>query len=90
MKFSDMALLIDVREADEYAEEHALGAVHVPLMAIACGNLGILADAGKSERIELYCRSGNRSERAQALLLAAGFTNVVNLGGLEEAKEKRG
>lgn len=85
-----MTLLIDVREADEYAEEHAAGAVHVPLMAIACGNLGILADVDKSARVELYCHSGNRSERARELLLAAGFTDVVNLGGLADVQMKRG
>lgn len=84
-----MMLLIDVREADEYAEEHAPGAVHVPLMAIACGNLGILADADKSERVELYCHSGNRSERARELLLLAGFTDVVNLGWLEDVQAQR-
>ncbi len=79
-------LLIDVRDADEYAEYHAPGAIHLPLMAIACGNIGILAQAAKSERIGVYCRSGARSERARVFLLDLGFTDVINIGGLDDVK----
>lgn len=77
-----MSLLIDVRDAKEYALEHAKGAIHVPLLGMLYGNLGILADADKSEHIALYCHSGGRAERAKELLLEKGFTDVVNLGGL--------
>jgi len=79
-----MSLLIDVRDAKEYAEEHADGAIHVPLLGMLYGNLGILAETDKDERITLYCHSGGRSERAKELLLEKGFTNVVNLGGLAD------
>lgn len=79
-----MTLLIDVREADEYAAGHAPGAIHLPLLALVCDNLGVLADTEKSETIELYCRSGNRSERAREILVGKGFTNVINLGGLKD------
>lgn len=82
----NQGLLIDVRDADEYAEYHAPGAVHLPLVAIACGNIGILAQTAKHERIGLYCRSGVRSERARILLLDLGFTNVTNIGGLDDVK----
>jgi rhodanese-related sulfurtransferase len=56
-------------------------------MAIACGNIGILAQTAKDERIELYCRSGARSEQARILLLDLGFTNVTNIGGLNDAEK---
>ena len=79
-------LLIDVRDTDEYTEYHAPGAVHLPLTAIACGNIGILTQTAKDERIGLYCRSGARSERARTLLLDLGFTHVINIGGLDDVK----
>lgn len=80
-------LLIDVRDVDEFSEDHAPEAVHLPLTAIACGNIGILAQTAKDVRIGLYCRSGARSERARTLLLDLGFTNVTNIGGLDDAKK---
>jgi phage shock protein E len=39
----------------------------------------------KDQRIYLYCRSGNRSGQAKAILQELGYTNVVNAGGLEDA-----
>lgn len=85
-----MTLLIDVRDAEEYALSHAEGAVSLPLMAILFGNLGVLAETDKNTRIELYCHSGGRAERAREVLTQLGFTDVVNRGGLEEVAEERG
>ena len=81
-----MPLLIDVRTKEEYDEHHAPGAALLPLTAIVCGNLGILAETDKETSIELYCRSGGRSEKARSLLLEAGFTNVINRGGLSDVE----
>jgi phage shock protein E len=36
----------------------------------------------------VYCRSGRRSGIAQSALEEAGYTNVVNVGGLEDARNK--
>lgn len=83
-----MSLLIDVRNVEEYAAGHAEGAIHLPLMAILYGNLGILDTVDKHERIELYCHSGGRAERAKELLVDKGFTDVVNLGGLADREKK--
>jgi phage shock protein E len=38
--------------------------------------------------IYVYCRSGRRSGIAQSTLEEAGYNNVVNLGGLEDAQNK--
>ena len=38
----------------------------------------------------VYCRSGNRSSQATAMMEQAGFTNVVNLGSLEQASSSTG
>ena len=78
-------MIIDVRTAEEYADGHAEGAVNIPLGDIMAGNFGVLEGLEKATPLQLYCRSGARSECAQGLLSAAGFTNVVNLGGLEDA-----
>ncbi len=79
-----MSMLIDVRNPEEYAEGHAPGAIHLPLMAIMYGNLGVLDTVDKNECLELYCLSGGRAERARELLVAKGFTNVINRGGLAD------
>ena len=39
----------------------------------------------KDEKIYLYCRSGNRSQKATEILLALGYKDVKNLGGIKEA-----
>jgi len=38
----------------------------------------------------IYCRSGNRSAQAVERLKAAGFTNLTDLGSLENASEETG
>ena len=83
-----MSLLIDVRNIEEYEAGHAPGAIHVPLMAILYWNLGPIEVVDKNDRIELYCHSGGRAERAKELLEAKGFTQVVNRGGLEDIWKK--
>jgi len=77
--------LIDVREPDEY-EEANIGAQLIPL--------GDLPDhieelnKWQKEEIIMMCRSGQRSGRAQKLLLDAGFEDVANLtGGILAWKE---
>jgi phage shock protein E len=84
-----MTLLIDVRTKEEFEEHHAPGAVNVPVDEICEGKLGILEGTSKSTPINLYCRSGNRSETAKEALGLLGFTNVTNLGGLAPLQKNR-
>ncbi|MGA7801735.1 MAG: rhodanese-like domain-containing protein [Gammaproteobacteria bacterium] len=72
------ALLLDVREEKEYRDGHIGEAVHIPLAALA-GRIGEL-DKYKSRPVVAYCRSGQRSARAGAMLRKQGF-EVYNLGG---------
>ncbi len=71
------ALIVDVREPEEWRAGHIPGAVHVPL-----GELGARLHELDAEReLILVCRSGNRSARATVLLQQAGFRQVYNLAG---------
>jgi phage shock protein E len=80
------ALWIDVRSATEYSEVHVEQAVNIPHNEIAQGIAAL--DANKDALIYVYCRSGNRSGLAKDTLDSMGYTQVVNVGGLEDALKK--
>ena len=73
------ALLIDVREPEEYATVHAPNAMLIPLGQLE-SRLGEIA-AWKDKPIVVMCRSGHRSSKAVALLKDAGYTRVNNVKG---------
>ena len=71
------ALIIDVREPNEYAQIRAKGAVLLPL-----GRLnGRVKDLPRDREILLMCRTGSRSANATQFLAANGFENVTNVNG---------
>ena len=80
----DSFVLIDVRSAEEYASGHLQGAVNIPHDRILDGIGAVAPD--KTARIILYCRSGRRADTALNDLKAAGYENVSNYGGLEDAR----
>ena len=84
----ETTVLIDVRSAEEYASGHLRGAVNIPHDRIT-DEIGSVA-ADKSARIILYCRSGRRAETALNALKSAGYENVSNYGGLEDAQMRLG
>ena len=77
--------LIDVRSADEYAEEHANNAEHIPYDEISEKITALTTN--KDDEIYVYCCSGRRSEIAAQTLKSLGYNNVTNLGTLADAKE---
>lgn len=78
--------LIDVREPYEH-EEYNIGGELIPLGELM-GRLGSM-DEYRNQVIVVYCKSGNRSQMAQNLLLNAGFVEVFNLkGGMDQWKEE--
>jgi phage shock protein E len=79
------ALWIDVRSAEEYATGHVSPAVNIPHTEIAARIAEVTTE--KDDLIYLYCRSGRRSGLAKDALEQAGYTNVVNLGGLQDAQQ---
>ena len=78
------AYWIDVRTAEEYADGHVRQAVNIPYEEITA-RIGEVTD-DKDALIYLYCRSGRRSGIAREALERAGFSNAINLGGLEDAQ----
>jgi phage shock protein E len=42
----------------------------------------------KYQKIYLYCRSGTRAGKAKTMLENIGYTNVENIGGLDDASTK--
>lgn len=74
----DHALLLDVREQDEWDAGHAPGAVHIPLGDLP-QRLGELPDTDAGT-VAVTCRGGGRSSRAVAWLTQQGF-DVANVDG---------
>jgi len=77
-KNDDSFILIDVREPHEH-EEFNVGGKLIPLGSVP-HELDDL-EAHKDDEIVVYCRSGNRSGRAQQFMEQSGFHNVRNLEG---------
>ena len=72
------AVIIDVREPDEWAAGHAPGAIHIPLGDLPA-RLAELPGAGAGS-LAVTCRGGGRSSRAVAWLTQQGY-DVANLDG---------
>lgn len=73
------AIVLDVREDQEYAEGHIVNALHIPLGVLE-KRLDELPPH-KDKGIIVYCRSGDRAARAGATLRKQGFNNVFKLNG---------
>jgi phage shock protein E len=72
--------LVDVRTPAEFAEGHIDGAVLIDVSAADFDEqIGKLPRDGA---YVVYCRSGNRSAAAAERMIALGFTEVYDLGGI--------
>jgi len=76
----DAPVLIDVRESEEYETSHIPGARHVPRGFLESRIEGAAPD--RSQRVVLYCASGNRSAlAADTLSTLMGYENVESMTG---------
>lgn len=76
-------ILIDLRTPEEHAAGHLEGA---RLLDFNGGDLATtIPTLDPDAEYLIYCRSGNRSGQAIALMEQAGFRNLTNLGSLEQA-----
>lgn len=86
MQTQKKAVIVDVRENDEWNSGHIAGAIHIPLDEIS-NHIPELSKYQNSPVI-VQCRSGARSAKAADILVKAGFTNVHNLAGGLNAWQK--
>ena len=80
------ALLIDVREAEEYRNGHIPGAVNVPLSKLNREITDVVPD--ESSTLFVYCLSGARSGKAVNILKGMGYDQARNIGGINAYKGK--
>ena len=73
------AIVLDVRENNEYTQGHILNSMHIPLNALS-EKMGRL-EKYRKRPIIASCMSGNRSGRACGILKKQGFEKVHNLKG---------
>jgi len=71
------AQLVDVREPDEFAAGHILGARNIPLTQLRMR----MKELRKDQPIYLYCQNGLRSGRAAQMLYRKGYRNLYHLKG---------
>lgn len=73
------AIIIDVREENEWQEQHIPGAIHIPIAQLNT-KLNVLEEY-KNTPVITQCKSGRRSAQAAVQLKAAGFNKIYNLDG---------
>lgn len=72
---------MDVRTPGEFASQHVPGAINIPLDEVAqrINEFKVLP-----KPIIAYCKSGNRSGMAVAILKQNGIAEAINGGGVDE------
>lgn len=85
--FAEEATWIDVRTQEEWNADHIPGPALIPHTELASrvGKLNLDKDAP----IKLYCRSGNRAGIAKKTLEELGYSNVENVGSIDDARRLR-
>ena len=76
-------ILVDVRTEAEWNDGYIETAIHIPLDKIL--QKIEFATENKEQTIYLYCRSGQRSVKAEKALQSIGYTNAKNIGGVKQA-----
>jgi len=79
LMLEQQAVMVDVREQDEWNEAHIHGAIHIPLGQLKARSSEL--NAYKNSPLIVQCRSGRRSKEGYQILESAGFTNLYNLDG---------
>ena len=74
------AILIDVREIDEYNENHLEGAINISYTVIGDKISNYVTDL--NSKIIVYCKSGGRSNKAANTLKEKGYKNIYDLGSI--------
>jgi rhodanese-related sulfurtransferase len=78
-------VIIDVREADEYAAGHLAGALNIPRGLLEFKLSGTPAFERRDMSVLLYCKTSGRSALAATTMQAMGYLNVLSMAGGYEA-----
>ena len=74
-------VLMDVREADEYAQGHLPGAIHVSRGLLEFKLSGTPALASRDLSIVVYCKTSGRAALAACVMHDMGYLNVKSIAG---------
>jgi phage shock protein E len=85
LAIAEESVWLDVRSAQEFGSGHVPVALNIPHTDVAEKAPALIPN--KDTKVYVYCRSGRRADVALKALQAQGYTNVHNVGGLEEAEE---
>ncbi len=88
MRVKDKAVIVDVRENDDWNEHRIHGAIHIPLSQLN-ERLQEL-EPYKNRPVITQCQAGLRSAQAQLILKAAGFSKVYLMNGGIQAWHEQG
>ncbi len=77
----DADVLVDVREADEFAAGHLAGAVHISRGMLEFKFSANPALQARDLNILLYCKTSGRAALAAAALHDMGYLNVRSIAG---------
>ena len=80
---ADDKLVIDVRTLPEWEKNRIDNALLIEWQDLLTAVNKM--DIKKNREILLFCRSGNRSGKAKKILEENGYTNVKNLGSIQDA-----
>lgn len=74
------AVILDVREPDEWAAGHIESAVHIPIGEV----VGRLSELPEGDPLYVTCRGGGRSARVTKYLSDQGLNAVNVAGGMKD------
>lgn len=77
----DADVLVDVREADEFAAGHVAGAVHISRGMLEFKFSANPALQSRDLNVLLYCKTSGRAALAAAALHEMGYLNVKSIAG---------
>lgn len=80
------AILIDVRERDEYQARHAQGAVNIPMSEF----IARIAEVPQDQDVLVICEHGPRSTNVVRYLMRQGYTRSINVDGGTDQWEAAG
>ena len=86
----EASVLVDVREADEYAAGHLPGAVHISRGMLEFRFSGMPALQSRELKIVLYCKTSGRAALCAQSFAQMGYTHIQSIAGGIDAWQAAG